>query len=106
MKRFFGRIGFADQVESSPDVWTDQIVERDYYGEVRRNGRRLDGSDSINMTIKPDNVISVIADAYAVENFYNLKYVVWNGVKWIVTSVEVQRPRLNLTLGSEYQGGN
>jgi len=45
-----------------------------------------------------------MADAYAVENFLSMRYVEWNGVLWTVTNVEVQGPRLILTLGGSYNG--
>jgi len=49
-----------------------------------------------------NNSISILADAYASKNYHQIKYVVWDGVKWNVTSVTVGRPRLTLELGNVY----
>jgi len=102
--RFFGKVGYISQIESAPGVWTEQITERPYYGDVTRNYRRLEGSDQINQNLITSNEISILADAYAYDNFFNIKYIWWMGTRWIVSTVEVNRPRLKLTLGSIYNG--
>ena len=107
MARFCGKIGYSrEQVETSPGVYEDQINERTYYGDATRNARRLEGSDSVNMDILANNTISILADAYAYDHFFDMKYVWWMGTRWIITNVEVQRPRLILTLGGVYNDGN
>ena len=63
--RFFGKVGYISQIESAPGVWTEQITERPYYGDVTRNYRRLEGSDQINQNLITSNEISILADAYA-----------------------------------------
>lgn len=102
MTKYYGAIGFASSVESSPDVWTEEITERNYYGDVIRNVRRLDGTEFINDKVVVNNSISIVADAYANENFFTIRYASWMGSNWKVTSVEVQPPRLILTLGGVY----
>ena len=57
-----------------------------------------------NDDIAFENNFSIVADAYAYENFANMRYVVWNGSKWRVTNVEVRRPRLILTVGKVWNG--
>lgn len=102
MTKYYGAVGFASSVEISPDVWTEKIVERNYYGDVTRNVRRLDGTEFINDNVVVNNSISIVADAYANENFFAIRYAFWMGSNWKVTSVEVQPPRLILTLGGVY----
>lgn len=107
MARFCGKIGYSlHQVETSPGVYEDQISERLYYGDVTKNTRRLEGSDAVNMNILANNTISILADAYAYDHFFDMKYVWWMGTRWIITEVQVQRPRLILTLGGVYNDGN
>ena len=48
------------------------------------------------------NEISLVADPYARENFHMIRYACFMGTRWEVTSVEVQYPRLVLTLGGVY----
>ena len=102
MAKYYGAIGYAETVETSPDVWEDQIVERRHSGDVIRNTRRNENGESTNDNLVLNNNISIIADAYANLHFFAIRYVEWMGTKWKVTNVEVQPPRLLLTLGGVY----
>lgn len=104
MAKFYGIIGYAKPAKSNPGVWKDEVIEREYYGDVYRNTRRLESSGTLNDNINIANEISIIADPYARENFHAMKYVVFMGTKWKITNVEVQYPRLILTLGGLYNG--
>jgi hypothetical protein len=104
MARFFGRVGYGSSVESAPGVWVDVIVEKSYYGDVVRNSRQLREGENLNFDLNVQNSISIVADAYAQEHFFEIRYVEWAGVLWTVTSVEVQSPRLILRLGEVYNG--
>lgn len=104
--RFFGEIGYGETAENPPDsgVWVDVITEKSYFGDVLRATRKSREGDQVNNDLSVDNSISIIADAFANENFLNIRYVVWQGKRWTVSSVEVERPRLILTLGGVYNG--
>src|SRR5690348_8995363 len=104
MARFHGEIGYADSVEDPPDsgVWVDKITEAGYYGEILRNIRHLDHTQKVNDDVSVAHSISVVADQFAIEHFMKIKYVRWAGVRWDVTSVTVESPRLILDLGSVY----
>lgn len=104
--RFYGVVGYGDSIESpsSSGVWVDSIVEASYFGDVIRNTRKLEPGESLNDNIKVGNSISIVADDYAFEHFFKIKYVRWSGVLWTVTDVEVKSPRLILSLGSVYNG--
>lgn len=102
MAKWFGNIGFAEQEEIRPGVWEEQITDRKYYGDVLRNIRRLESADKLNDDININNELSVVSDPYAIQNFHKIRYAEYMGTKWKVTSVEVQRPRLILSLGGEY----
>lgn len=104
MAKFYGKIGFADTVETSPGVWTEKIVERNYFGDIIRNTRRLQSSDQLNDDINISNEISIVADPYANQNFHSMRYVEFMGAKWKITNVEVRHPRLILTVGGVYNG--
>ena len=104
MAKFYGAIGYAKTVETMPGVWTEQITERDYYGDVIRNSRRLQSSDKVNDDINISNQISIVADPYAINNFHSMRYAKFMGAKWKISDVEVQYPRLLLTLGGLYNG--
>lgn len=105
MTRYSGVIGYAEEVHQRDGIWeNEKIVERTYYGDVNRVSRSLQNGSDVLPDITIQNTISVVADAYAYENFMNIKYITYGGVNWVVSSVEVNRPRLNLTLGGRYNG--
>lgn len=104
MTKWFGVIGYAETVETTPGVWEEKIVKREYFGDVTRNTRRLQTTDQVNDNIDISNSISVLADPYAYQNFHAIRYAEFMGVKWKVSSVDVQNPRLNLSLGGVYNG--
>jgi hypothetical protein len=104
MARFFGRIGYGEPTEKSPGVWVDDIVEREYFGDVIRNTRNLREGENLNPDLSVQNSISIVADAYANEHFFAIRYVEWAGTLWTVSTVEVQSPRLLLRLGEVYNG--
>jgi hypothetical protein len=106
MARYFGEVGYGDSVET-PDnsgVWVDVITEVEYFGDVIRDTRKLESGENLNDDISVGNSISIVADDYANNHFYKIKYVRWQGILWTVTSVEVRSPRLILSLGSVYNG--
>lgn len=105
MAKFYGLIGYAEQKETKPGVWMEQITERGYYCELLRNKRRLESSGGVNDNVNISNEISIVADPYANTNFHMMRYVEFMGVKWKVSDVDAsQRPRLVLTLGGVYNG--
>ena len=104
MARFFGRVGYGESVESAPGVFVDDIVEHSYYGDVIRNSRELRQGENLNDDLSVQNSISIVADAYANDHFFAIRYVEWAGTLWTISSVEVQSPRLLLRLGEVYNG--
>ena len=104
MAKFFGVIGYAETIETKPGVWEEKITERKYYGELVRNARKLQSSESLNDNINVANEISIVSDPFANENFHSMRYVKFMGANWKVSNVEVQYPRLILTLGGLYNG--
>ena len=104
MAKWYGKIGYADNVEVEPGVWEDNIVEHSYYGDLNRNTRSLQNSGEINDNINLSNEISIVADPYASENFYKMRYVEFAGTKWKITNVEVKYPRLILSIGGVWNG--
>lgn len=106
--KFYGIVGYCESVEETGDRegnWVDRCTERKYYGDILRNTKKWDSNqESINDDLNVNNSFSIVADAYAYEHFYAMKYVKWMGAYWKVTNVEVQRPRLILTIGGVYNG--
>lgn len=104
MSKFFGEIGFATQVETSPGIWEDKIIEKQYYGDITREARRFSTSEQILDNINLSNQLSIIADGYMVDNVQNLRYVRWLGGLWKISYVELKFPRLVLEMTGVYNG--
>ena len=105
MAKYSGNIGFAINEETAPGVWNETIVERHYYGDVSRNRTQYRTDDnSINGSISLSNMISILADPFAYEFFYSMRYITYLGKKWVISSIEVEYPRLVLTIGGLYNG--
>ena len=104
MAKFCGKIGYGSTVEKTPGVWVYEIDERISYGDVIRNTRRNDQSMYLNDKITVSNQLSIVADSYMLTNFHNILYAEFMGIKWKVSSIDIEYPRLILTLGGEYNG--
>lgn len=102
MAKFYGKVGFLRTEESAPDVYSEVLTERLYKGDVIRNQKRYQSSESLNDDVVLSNNISIVADDYANENVFAVRYVMYKGVPWKVTNAEIQRPRIILTLGGKY----
>lgn len=104
MAKFAGKLGFAYPEETAPGVWVDTIEEKPYRGDVTRNYYKWQEGDKVNSDFSISNAISIVADEFAYNHLAFIKYVYWMGARWRVQGVEVQRPRLILTLGGVYNG--
>ena len=106
--RYYGLIGFGVTTEdtNNPGVWVQTIEERPYCGDVTRftyNNQKSE-YETPNQDITVHNNISIIADPYCMANFHHILYVEWLGTKWQVKSVEINRPRIVLSIGGVYNG--
>lgn len=104
MSRWFGVVGYGITSETSPGVWTLNVLEYPYYGDLNRQKTSPMQGEGLNDDIELRNDVSILADAYAYQNYASIRYVTIMGVRWKVKSVEVQRPRLVLSIGGVYNG--
>jgi hypothetical protein len=99
MAKIYCGIGYSKTAETKPGVWVETIIKRYYYGDLVRNTRRLQSGSNLNDSVNISNEISILADPFAYENFHSMRYVEFMGVKWKISNVDVQYPRLVLTVG-------
>jgi len=104
MAKFYGKVGYGETVDQGNGVHEQVITERTYQGDVIRNSRQLDVGEKVNDDLSVGNSISIVADAYANNHFFAIRYVEWAGSLWVVSNVDVERPRLILRLGGVYNG--
>lgn len=103
MAKWYGKIGFAETTEVEPGIWAGS-TERPYYGDIIANRWKRQNSGEVNDNINISNNISIVADPYAMNHCSTIAYAEFSGTKWKVTDVEVQYPRLILTLGGVWNG--
>lgn len=107
MSKWYGAIGFAETEETEPGVWRSVVTEKSYFGDVISNRwNRQVSSNSTNDDINISNSISIVADPYAVDNCSKMIYVEFMNTKWKISSIDVQYPRLILSIGGVWNGGS
>lgn len=98
-------IGFEITEEVNRGKFMPKSVERRYAGEVlKMYGNRSQTTDQVNDEIGVSNRLSIVADPFAYHNFQTMKYIEWMGALWCIKDVEVQPPRLILSIGGVYNG--
>lgn len=97
--KWSGKIGFVETKETRPGVWENVTTERNFYGDVIRDIRKNQSSGQVNDDINISNRISIVSNSFVRDNLAFMKYIEFMGTKWKITDVEVQYPRLILTIG-------
>ena len=97
--KWSGKIGFVETKETRPGVWENVTTERTFYGDVIRDIRKNQSSGQVNDDINISNRISIVSNSFVRDNLSFMKYIEFMGTKWKITDVEVQYPRLILTIG-------
>jgi hypothetical protein len=104
MAKFHGVIGYTETAETAPGVHSEVVIEKVCRGDVLYDARHWEKGEGLNDNLKVSNRISVIGTAFAFTNIPNMRYVKWMNTCWKISTVEVKRPRLILTLGDVYNG--
>ena len=107
MPKFHGNVGFITTVEDSenPGVWIEKEVKKSYDGDLVKVYRKLQtASNTVNDNVVLSTEISIVADPYANENMFAMRYVEFGGAKWKIESINVAYPRLILSIGGVYNG--
>ena len=104
MSKWCGNVGFADTIEYEPGSYENEVVERQYYGDVISNRWKRQNSGGVNDDINLSNQISIVADPYALNHCSTIAYIEYMGTRWKVTDVDPQFPRLILNIGGVYNG--
>lgn len=102
--KYSGKVGFASKVQTSPGVWEDTIIERDYIGDVLQRTERLDEGDSVIPRYYTTTSVSVLSDGVLKERYSDVRYVTFGGIRWTVQSIIHKFPRIEMFLSEEYNG--
>lgn len=104
MVKYAGLVYYTTQLETKPGVWKDSVKEHFMRGDVLRKASSSQNGDKVNSDVSLNHRVSLIADEYALGNYHDIKGIQINGRVWQVESIEVQRPRLIVTLGGLLNG--
>lgn len=108
MAKFCGTIGYVETVKTSPGIYTERVTERESTGDLVRNYGKHENSGNVNDNINISNSISIVADPYATEHFFAMRYVKFGlpniGGVWKIESAEINYPRISLSIGGVYDG--
>lgn len=107
MGKWYGKVGYVNLKETIPGIWEEVITEKTYSGDLLptpNSSSWTASQDSVNDNWTINNRISILADPFAYQNFHTMKYVEFMDAKWKITKIDVQRPRLILTVGGIYNG--
>lgn len=104
MAKFYGNVAFAIQAETEPGIWEDIIETRPYKGDVLANRRKFDASsETVNDEFSLANRFSLVSDTFLYSHLPAIRYIEYLGSKFKVTSVEIERPRVILSVGGVYE---
>ena len=102
--KWYGKIGYALTEDGKDGVWTPVMTWKQYYGDVQRYTRRVEGAQNVNDDLNISNTISILADPYAFENIGYMKCIEWMGTLWEISSIDISYPRMILSIGGVYNG--
>jgi len=104
MAKFAGLVGYVTQEETRPGVWTTVEKPVMMKGDVLRQTYSSQNDSKVNSDITLNHRVSLIGDSYALHNYYYIRWIELHGKKWEISSVELQRPRIIVTLGGVWNG--
>ena len=102
MAKYYGHVGYGVNVLIRPGVYSTDPTEREVFGDIFKDTSLNKKGEGLNDDISLSMKISFIADPFATNNYSQIKYATHMGAKWKVNSIDVQFPRLVLTLGGVY----
>lgn len=105
MAKWCGVIGFTEHREVAPGIWDDSCVEKTYYGDMLNISQSIQTSSDVMEGIRLNNKISIAADFYAISNSHKMKYIRVYGTNWLISDANIQYPRIIITTGGIYNGG-
>ena len=104
MAKLYGEIGYMKTEETKPGVWKKVITEKKYSGDLNRYTRKWTNGQKVNGDITITSEVSIIADPFLIDNLHTIRYVKVYGQPWEIDTIDIQHPRLVLTLGGVYNG--
>lgn len=101
--KYSGKIGFAVMKNEGDGIYTEEIEEKVYYGDLLSSRwNNENNQNSTNTNVRLNNSISVICDKYLSENISVMRYITYKNSKWCINGIEIQPPRIIINIGGIY----
>lgn len=101
--KYSGKIGFAVMKNEGNGIYTEEIEEKVYYGDLLSSRwNNENNQNSTNTNVRLNNSISVICDKYLSENISVMRYITYKNSKWCINGIEIQPPRIIINIGGIY----
>lgn len=97
-------LGFAESKQVRPGIWDDEITEVPKLAEVRQRTETFQVEGNVIPEYKTTTSVSVLSQGPVKPDYSNLRYVLYAGERWIVTSAVHEPPRMTLFIGEVYSG--
>lgn len=104
MTKYKGLIGFVSNEEIEPGIWEDVVTEKKYRGEILKNNQHFAVANTTSGELKITNQFSIVGNSYAFDHVSDIRYLEWRGNRWVVDTVDIEYPRLVITIGGLYNG--
>lgn len=105
MAKFYGKIGFIETVEIRPGVWSQAVIEKTCVGDILSQSSKWNqNQESTNGDVNISNRLSIILTPYVRNRIHTIRYIKFMGGYWNVDNIEIQPPRLILSVGGVYNG--
>lgn len=104
MAKYAGLVGYVTEEETSPGVWSPVESPIMMKGDVINQRYNVIDDNRVNSNVTLNHRISLLGDSYAFDNYHLIRWINFRGSKLEVSSVEIQRPRLIVSLGGLWNG--
>jgi hypothetical protein len=102
--KYSGKLGFAEQTETSPGVWEETITEKDIVGDLEQRTEPFDSGEGIHPRVSTTTSVSVLAYGIGPQDHSEMRYATYAGKRWQFSSIVDEPPKLTLYFGEEYHG--
>ena len=104
MSKYVGLIGFVHNEEIEPGIYEDIVIEKKYRGDITKNYQKFAVGNTISGEVQITNQFSILGNKFAFDHVSDIRYLEWRGNRWVVDSIDIEYPRLILTVGGLYNG--
>lgn len=97
-------LGLAETKEVRPGVWDDVITEVPKLADIQQRTETFNVEGNVIPEYKTTTTVSVLSQGVIKPDYSNLRYVLYAGERWFISSINHAPPRLTIYIGEVYNG--